>query len=69
MANIVHHKLKRDIETTKKHAAGTQSKLPVLEEAFKAAKAVSHELKIASDEYELAAKAQPNCPKSIGKKR
>ncbi|RKM36546.1 chromosome segregation protein SMC [Moraxella catarrhalis] len=47
-----------DIETTKSMQQELSQKLPVLEEAFKAAKAVSHELKIASDEYELAAKAQ-----------
>lgn len=47
-----------DIETTKSTQQELSQKLPVLEEAFKAAKAVSHELKIASDEYELAAKAQ-----------
>ena len=47
-----------DIETTKSTQQELGQKLPVLEEAFKAAKAVSHELKIASDEYELAAKAQ-----------
>ncbi|OAU95823.1 chromosome segregation protein SMC [Moraxella catarrhalis] len=47
-----------DIETTKSMQQELSQKLPVLEEAFKAAKAVSHELKLASDEYELAAKAQ-----------
>lgn len=46
-----------EIEITKKHQQALQAKLPKLEEAFKSAKITKHELKIASDEYEAAAKA------------